>query len=52
MPDTPAQQLPFRVEYDERARELVVWMTYGSGPKQTARRKTIASLEALAIAVA
>lgn len=52
MPDTPAQQLPFRVEYDEKARELVVWMTYGGGPKQTTRRKTIASLEALAIAVA
>ncbi|MFG2586124.1 ATP-binding protein [Streptomyces malaysiensis] len=48
VPEVPPDQLPFRVEYDEG----VVWMTYGSGPKQTARRKAIPSLEALAIAVA
>ncbi|WP_055531177.1 hypothetical protein [Streptomyces graminilatus] len=52
MPDVPADQLPFRVAYDAKAGEVVVWMTYGSGPKQTTRRKAIPSLEALAIAVA
>lgn len=52
MPEVPAQQLPFRVAYDAAAREGVVWMTFGSGPKQTTRRKTFPSLEALAIAVA
>lgn len=52
MPEVPAEQLPFRVAYDASAREVVVWMTYGNGPKQTTRRKAIPSLEALAIAVA
>ncbi|MET8183930.1 hypothetical protein [Streptomyces sp. NPDC005336] len=52
MPDVPAEQLPFRVEYDPKTREVVLWMTYGTGPKQTTRRKTLPSLEALAIAVA
>jgi hypothetical protein len=50
--EAPTEQLPFRGEYDERTRELVVWVTYGSGPKQTTRRKAIPSLEALAIAIA
>ncbi|WP_200259823.1 hypothetical protein [Streptomyces sp. HSG2] len=52
MPEVPAEQLPFRVVYDAAAREVVVWMTFGNGPKQTTRRKTFPSLEALAIAVA
>ncbi|MGW0885378.1 hypothetical protein [Streptomyces sp. NPDC002671] len=52
MPEVPAEQLPFRVAYDAAAREVVVWMTFGNGPKQTTRRKTFLSLEALAIAVA
>lgn len=51
MPEAPAEQLPFRVEYDAQTREVVVWMTYGTGPKQTTRRKMLPSLEALAIAV-
>ncbi|MYX27444.1 hypothetical protein GTY75_12410 [Streptomyces sp. SID8381] len=40
------------MNYDERSGELMVWMTYGSGPKQTTLRKTITSLKALTIAVA
>lgn len=52
MPEVPAQQLPFRVAYDAASREVVVWMTFGNGPKQITRRKTYPSLETLAIAVA
>ncbi|MBT2398270.1 hypothetical protein [Streptomyces sp. ISL-100] len=52
MPEVPAEQLPFRVAYDAAARKVVVWMTFGNGPKRSTRRKTFPSLEALAIAVA
>lgn len=52
MSDAPASQLPFRVEYQETSGKLVMWMTFGSGSKQTTRRKVFTSLEALTIAVA
>ncbi|MGC5264064.1 ATP-binding protein [Streptomyces cyaneofuscatus] len=47
-----AEQMPFRVEYDQGTRELVVWVPLGQGPQQITRRKHIGSLEVLAIAVA
>ncbi|MFG3403640.1 hypothetical protein [Streptomyces sp. NPDC048142] len=52
MGETPSEQMPFRIAYDETARHLVMWMTYGSGPKQTIRRKEVGSVEALAVTVA
>lgn len=52
MSDSAAGQWPFRVGFDMDSREIIVWMTFGAGPKQTTRRTTIGSLEALAIAVA
>lgn len=52
MGKTPSEPMPFQITHDESARQLVVWMTYGSGPKQTIRRKEVGSLEALAAAVA
>lgn len=50
--DVAAAQLPFRVECAPGARELVVWMALGHGPKQTTRRRSFRSMEALAVAVA
>lgn len=52
MPEPAAGQLPFRVEFDTATREVVVWKTFGVPPRQTMRRKAIASLEALAAEVA
>ncbi|MDJ0347181.1 hypothetical protein QMK19_38840 [Streptomyces sp. H10-C2] len=52
MPESAPVQWPFRVGFDMETREVIVWMTFGAGPKQTTRRMTITSLEALAVAVA
>ncbi|MEN8649449.1 hypothetical protein ABCR94_02040 [Streptomyces sp. 21So2-11] len=52
MPEPAAVQLPFRVGFDMDSREIIVWMTFGAGPKKTTRRKIIGSLEALAVTVA
>ena len=52
MPDVAPAHWPFRVGFDVETREVIVWMTFGTGPKQTTRRTTITSLEALAVAVA
>ncbi|GAA1894311.1 hypothetical protein [Streptantibioticus ferralitis] len=52
LPETTPRQLPFQVEYREGTREVVVWMTYGTGPDQTMRRTAFASPEALVAAVA
>ncbi|SFD01845.1 hypothetical protein [Streptomyces aidingensis] len=51
MSDSSASAMPFRVEYREDSGEVVVWMTFGAGPKQTMRRKVFTSLEALVVAV-
>jgi hypothetical protein len=51
MPEQAPDQMPFTVEYREGTREVVVWMTFGAGPKQTTRRRTFESLEALVIAL-
>jgi hypothetical protein len=52
VPDSAPAQWPFRIGFDMESREVVVWTTYGAAPKQTTRRTTIGSLEALAVAVA
>lgn len=52
MGETPSEPMPFQIAYDETAGQLIVWMTYGSGPKQTVRRKEVGSVEALAVTVA
>lgn len=52
MGETPSEPMPFRSAYGEAAGQRVVWMTYGSGPKQTVRRKEVGSVEALAVTVA
>lgn len=52
MSEQPVPATPFRVEYREKTREVVVTMTYGVGPQQSTRRTTLDSLDALAAAVA
>ncbi|WP_455362344.1 hypothetical protein [Streptomyces sp. SYSU K21746] len=52
MPEQPPYPLPFRVEHDAAAGQLVVWKTFGNPPHQTMRRKEIPTLEALAAEVA
>ncbi|WP_302889164.1 hypothetical protein [Streptomyces cucumeris] len=41
MPEVLAEQRSFSADYDERASEVMVWRTYGSGPHQTAGREAI-----------
>ncbi|MGI5338881.1 hypothetical protein ACQEVS_16535 [Streptomyces sp. CA-181903] len=52
MPEPAAAPLPFHVRFDVGTGEVVVMMTFGNPPRQTVRRKTYASTEALAIAIA
>ncbi|GHF62459.1 hypothetical protein GCM10010218_49910 [Streptomyces mashuensis] len=52
MPEQAADELPFRVRFAPETGEVVVMMTYGNPPRQTMRRKTYDSTEALAIAIA
>ncbi|MFE2870941.1 hypothetical protein [Embleya sp. NPDC059259] len=52
MAEQPISAPPFRVEYREETGEVVVSMTYGIGPKQSTRRTTLDSLNALITAVA
>lgn len=52
MPEQIPVQLPFRVEFDPAAGEVVAVMTYGVAPQQKTRRQVFGSLEALVIAIA
>ncbi|WP_189455913.1 hypothetical protein [Streptomyces abikoensis] len=52
MPEQDADELPFDVRFDADSGEVVVMITYGNPPRQTMRRKTYASQEALAVAIA
>lgn len=52
MPEPADEELPFHVRFDADSGEVVVMMTYGNPPRQTMRRKTYASQEALAVAIA
>ncbi|WJV51732.1 hypothetical protein [Streptomyces flavofungini] len=52
MPEIAPDELPFRVGYDMDSGAIIVWMTFGAGPRQTTRRKVYTSLEATVIAVA